>query len=233
VNRFGSSLSDPLAGLDEPVRRYFAHAISPGVPPPRSVRLSMTGRIKADLWLPFRADEEIDGRSFSWRARVGLGRLTLVRIADSYAHGVGSTEGLLFGRRPLFHSADEDTARSAAGRTALESAVFAAPTVLPERGVAWRAERDDTIVGRFDLPPERPEVELRIDTDGAITQASAARWGPLDEGGHDYVQCGCEVHAERRFGGLTVPSELTVSWHFGSPRQAPYMRAQITGAEPI
>jgi hypothetical protein len=41
------------------------------------------------------------------------------------------------------------------------------------------------------------------------------------------------VHAERRFGGLTVPSELTVSWHFGSPRQAPYMRAQITGAEPI
>jgi hypothetical protein len=44
---------------------------------------------------------------------VGLGRVTLVRIADSYAHGVGSTEGLLFGRRALFHSADEDTARSA------------------------------------------------------------------------------------------------------------------------
>jgi hypothetical protein len=33
--------------------------------------------------LPFRAEEEIDGRSFTWRARVGLGRLTLVRIADS------------------------------------------------------------------------------------------------------------------------------------------------------
>jgi hypothetical protein len=222
-----------LDGLDEPVRRYFAHAISPGGPPPRSVRLSMKGRIKADLWLPFRADEEIDGRSFSWEARVGFGPLTLVRIADSYAHGVGSTEGLLFGRRELFRSADEDTARSAAGRTALESAVFAAPTVLPERGVAWRAESDDTIVGRFDLPPERPEVELRIDPGGAITRVSAARWGPLDEGGHDYVQCGCEVHAERGFGGLTIPSRLTVSWHFGSPRQAAYMRAEITGAEQI
>jgi hypothetical protein len=222
-----------LDGLDEPVRRYFAHAISPGVPPPRSVHLSMRGRIKADLWLPFRADEEIDGRSFSWRARVGLGPVTLVRIADSYAHGVGSTEGLLFGRRALFHSADEDTARSAAGRAALESAVFAAPTVRPERGVAWRAESDDTIVGRFDLPPERPEVELRIDPHGAILQASAARWGPLDEGGHDYVQCGCDVHSERRFGGLTIPSRLTVSWEFGTPRQAPYMRAEITAAEPV
>jgi hypothetical protein len=222
-----------LDGLDEPVRRYFAHAISPGGPPPRSVRLSMKGRIKADLWLPFRADEEIDGRSFSWEARVGLGPLTLVRIADSYAHSVGSTEGLLFGRRALFHSADEDTARSAAGRAALESAVFAAPTVLPGRGVAWRAESDDTIVGRFDLPPERPEVELRIDAGGAITQASAARWGPLDEGGHDYVQCGCEVHAERRFGDLTIPSRLTVSWKFGSPRQAPFLKAEITWAEPI
>lgn len=222
-----------LDGLGEPVRRYFAHAISPKVPPPRRVRLSMRGRIKADLWLPFRADEEIDGRSFSWRARVGLGPVTLVRIADSYVHGVGTTEGLLFGRRELFRSADEDTSRSAAGRTALESAVFAAPTVLPERGVAWRAESDDTIVGRFDLPPERPEVELRIDPDGAITRASAARWGPLDEGGHDYIQCGCEVHAEHRFGGLTIPSRLTVSWEFGTRLQAPYMRAEITAAEPV
>ena len=192
----------------------------------------MTGRVKADLWLPFRAEEEIDGRSFSWRARVGLGPLTLVRIADSYAHGVGSTEGLLFGRRPLFGKADEDTARSAAGRAALESAVFAVPAVLPQRGVAWRAEGDGVIVGRFNLPPERPEVEVRIDSQGAVEQVSAARWGPLDEGRHDYVSCGCEVHAERRFGSLTIPSSLTVSWQFGTPRQAPFFKAEITAAEP-
>jgi hypothetical protein len=66
------------------------------------MRLQMSGRVKADLWLPFRAEEEVDGRSFSWRARVRLGPVTLVEIADGYAHGVGSSEGLLFGRRPLF-----------------------------------------------------------------------------------------------------------------------------------
>jgi hypothetical protein len=222
-----------LAGVDEPVRRYFAHAIATGAPLARAMHLKMSGRVKADLWLPFRAEEEVDGRSFSWRARVGLGPLTLVEIADGYSHGVGSSEGLLLGRRPLFAKADEDTARSAAGRAALESVVFAAPSVLPQRGVAWRAESDDRLVARFDLPPERPEIEVRIDSQGAIKQVSGARWGPLDGGGYGYIPCGCDVAAERRFGDVTIPSKLTVSWLFGTPRQAPFFKAEITAAEPI
>jgi hypothetical protein len=224
---------ESLAGLDEPVRRYFTHAIGAGAPLSRGMRLTMTGKIKADLWLPFRAEQEIDGRSFSWRARVGVGGLTLARIADSYSHGVGSTEGLLFGRRSLFASANEDTARSAAGRAALESTVFAPASVLPERGVAWRAESDSAIVGRFNLPPERPEVEVRIDSRGAVTQVSAARWGPLDDKRFDYIPCGCRVHAERRFGNLTIPSRLTVSWRFGLSDEAPFFRAEIDAAEPL
>jgi hypothetical protein len=131
-----------LAGVDEPVRRYFAHAIAAGAPLARAVRLQMSGRVKADLWLPFRAEEKVDGRSFSWRARVGLGPLTVVEIADGYSHGVGSSEGRLFGRRQLFAKADEDTARSAAGRAALESVAFAAPSVLPSAG--WPGARRAT-----------------------------------------------------------------------------------------
>ena len=80
---------------------------------------------------PFRAEEEVDG-------------------------GVGSSEGLLFKRRPLFAKADENTARSAAGRAALESVVLAAPCVLPQRGVAWRAESDERLVARFKPSPRRP-----------------------------------------------------------------------------
>lgn len=221
-----------LGGLDEPVRRYFTHAIRPGAALAPRVRLTMTGRVKADLWLPFEATEEVDGRSFSWRARVGLGPLTLLRIDDGYAHGVGSTEGRLFGRRSLFHSADEDTARSAAGRAALESVVFAPASVLPEHGVAWHAESDDALVARFDLPPERPEVEVRIDPHGAVRSVSAARWGPAGDGSFEYVPCGCEVHAERAFGDLTIASSLTVSWRFETPRQAPFFKARISAVEP-
>ncbi len=53
-----------LAGLDEPVTRYLAHAIAEGTPLAPAVRLRMTGRIRVRSWLPFTADQESDGRSF-------------------------------------------------------------------------------------------------------------------------------------------------------------------------
>jgi hypothetical protein len=98
----------------------------------------------------------VDGRSFTWRALVGRGRLTPLRVTDRYADGAGRTEGRLFGRVTLFATADLDTARSAATRTAIESVVFAPPSVLPGSGVDWRAESKNVIVARFDLPPEHP-----------------------------------------------------------------------------
>jgi hypothetical protein len=45
-----------LDGLDEPVRRYFSHALGPGAEVGDRVRLAMRGRIKVGVWLPFRAD---------------------------------------------------------------------------------------------------------------------------------------------------------------------------------
>jgi len=90
-----------LAGLDEPVTRYLAHAIAEGTPLAPGVRLRMTGRIRVRSWLPFTADQESE----------------------------------------------------AAGRAALE-AVFAPVGLLPQRGVAWRAEGDDAIVARWEVPPE-------------------------------------------------------------------------------
>jgi hypothetical protein len=209
--------------LDEPVRRYFAHALHGGAERASGVRLAMTGRIKVGAWLPFTASQECDGRSFAWRARVGFGRVTLLTVLDRFADGAGSTEGRLFGRRRVFGAEGEDTARSAAGRAALES-VFAPMSLLPERGVAWRAESDGIVVAGFGVPPERPEVRLRIDDEGALLSASALRWRDREAG---YVECGCEVRAERRFGDVVVPSSVRVGWWFGTPRYAPFFEAEV------
>jgi hypothetical protein len=66
---------DMLAGLAEPVRRFFSHAISDGASLAHGVRMAMSGRIKVGLWLPFTAEQTVDGRTFEWRAprRVGTG----------------------------------------------------------------------------------------------------------------------------------------------------------------
>ena len=210
--------------LDEPVRRYLSHAVGPGAERAAGVRLAMQGRIRVGAWLPFIAMQECDGRSFAWRARLGLGPVTVLTVLDRFADGVGSTEGRLLGRRRVFGDEGPDTSRSAAGRAALES-VFAPMSLLPDRGVAWRAEGDDCVFATFDVPPERPELRLRIGRDGELVSVSAPRWRGADAG---YVACGCEVRAERRFGGLTVPSHLRVGWWFGTPRYRPFFEARVT-----
>jgi hypothetical protein len=223
---------DMLAGLDEPVRRYFSHAISDGAALPTGVRLAMSGRIKVGLWLPFTAEQTVDGRSFAWRARVGWGRLTPLRVTDRYADAAGSTEGRLLERVTLFHAKDINTTRSAATRAAIESVVLAPPSVLPGRGVTWRAETDNVIVACLDLPPEQPEIRLRIDEHGAIRTVSALRWGNAGEKTFQYIPFGGEVQAERRFGDLVLPSTLSVGWWFDTPRYAPFFRAEITAVTP-
>src|SRR5687767_6429804 len=107
--------SDMLAGLDEPVRRYFSHAIRDGAALPHGVCMAMSGRIKVGVWLPFTAEQTVDGRSFTWKARVGPGRFTPLIVTDA----AGSTEGRLLERVTLFHAHDQDTARSAAARAAI------------------------------------------------------------------------------------------------------------------
>jgi hypothetical protein len=208
------------------VRRYLAHAIGEGAPLTAGVTLEMSGRVKVGAWLPFTAREECDGRSFRWRARVGWGPLAPLRVVDRYASGAGATEGRLFGRTRPFHAAGEDTTRPAAGRAALE-AIWAPAALLPHTRVAWRAESDTHIVAAWDVPPERSEVHLRIDGDGAVRSASVLRWGNAGQKAFGYIPCGCDVRAERRFGDLVVPSAVTVGWWFGTPRHAPFFAAEI------
>ena len=219
--------------MPEPVQRYFSHALPAGPRPggvaAAGVRLRMTGRIKLGLWVPFTAHEECDGRSFAWRARVGP-----LHVTDHFADGAGDMRGRLLGRLTVFDVSSGDVTRSSAGRAALE-AIWCPVALLPDRGVTWRAEADDLIVATWDVPPERPELRLRIAPDGRVREASALRWGNAGRKEFTYIPCGSEVHAERRFGDVVVPSEVTVGWWFGTPDYEPFFTARINdvrGARP-
>ena len=229
ASRFAPHLLD---GLDEPVRRYFTHALRPGASLHPGMRLQMSGRIKVRRWLPFRAVWEGDGRSLTWNATVGPGGRPLLRVVDRFAAGAASMDVRLLGRIGLVHAADEDTARSAAGRAAVE-ATWAPAGLLPRRGVSWRAEDDDHIVATWDVPPECPEVHVRIDADGAMRSSCVMRWDNGEHGRRGYIPCGGDAHAERRFGDVVVPSRLTAGWWYGTPRYDPFFEVEIHAAEPI
>jgi hypothetical protein len=105
--------------------------------------------------------------------------------------------------------------------------------VLPDRGVSWRAESDEELVASFDLPPERPEVHVRINEEGAVRSQVASRWGNAGQKAYEYIPCGGEVHAERRFGEFVIPSRVTASWWYGTPRDARFFEAEMLDLAPI
>jgi hypothetical protein len=216
-----------LGSLGEPVRRYLGHALRPGAPLRPTVRLTMAGRIKVGAWLPFSAEEELDGRSFRWSARVEAGRLTVLRALDRFADGEGRMEVRPGGRLPLIAAHGPDTDRSAAARAAVE-AIWSPAALLPQRGVRWSAQGADHIVAAWPVPPEHPEVHLEIDAHGAVRSAWVMRWRS-----GEHVPCGATVHAEERFGDVVVPSRVTVAWGFGTPDAAPFFEARVLDLEPV
>jgi len=152
--------------IDEPVRRYFQHALGSEADAGRRMRLRLRGRIKVGVWLRFDSVWEGDALSFSWRARAGPGPLRLLDVHDQFADERGSMRVAVRGFE-LVDAHDEDTARSGAGRAALE-AVWTPAALLPERGVRWCAESTTEIVAAWDVPPERPEVHLGIGLKGEL-----------------------------------------------------------------
>jgi hypothetical protein len=218
-----------MTTLPAPVLRYLRHALGDEGPVPSGVRVTMAGRIKVGRWLAFDAEQEFCGHDYEWRARAGFGQLKALRVVDRYAAGSGSTEGRLFGRLRFMHADDENTARASAGRAGAES-VWVPGTLLPGPGVSWRAESDELIVADVFVAPEQVELRLRIDGAGAVRSMSIMRWGDVGQDGFGYIPFGGEVRAERRFGSLVIPSELTVGWWYGTPSYDPFFEATLLSA---
>lgn len=220
-----------LKELEEPVQRYLNHALAPGAIIAGRRRLSMAGRIDIGRWLAFDAEQEMrrNDHGFTWTARAGIGGLRPLRVVDRYRLGTGSTEGRLFGLLRFMHADDQNTARSAAGRAAAES-IMDPSSLLPDNGVSWKAERDDLIVARFDVPPERAEVRLRIGNTGALHSVEIMRWGNTEQEEFGYIPFGGNIHAERRFEDLVLPSELTIGWWYGTARYRPFFEATVHDA---
>jgi hypothetical protein len=216
--------------LDDAVRRYFDHALGgqAAAGAPRRVRLRLGGRVKVGVWLRFDSVWEGDGRSFSWRARAGPGSWRPLSVHDQFADRRGAMRVAVRKRR-LVDVHDEDTARSGAGRAALE-AIWTPAALLPEQGVRWSAASDSEIVATWAVPPERPEVHIGLGPDGAVRFTRALRWRDRE---HGYAPFGADVHEERTFGAVTIPSRLTAGWGHGTSAWSPFFEAEVLGFEAV
>lgn len=166
-----------VADLPDPARRWLTRVVPAGVPTHGAVVLHMTGQLRlGPRWFDLRAEQILrPGVGFVWRPVVG-GRVVRFTGADLL---VGSEARMVFrlhGLVPVVDAAGEDVIRSAAGRLAGETVVWAPQALVPEAGARWvgvDADRARVIVpsAGHDI-----EVEITVDDDGILQSLCFDRW---------------------------------------------------------
>lgn len=220
---------DMTADLDEPVRRYFLHAIAPGTPLASYVELEMNGSFRqqpdAD-WLPMQASQIISAEGFIWQARVGKG-LTRFSGADYYAQNRGRVKFFLWGLIPLVDAQNSNINRSSVGRLCIEY-IWLPSALLPQNDVAWRAISDDTIQANFEIDNEPITLTLHIDDYGKLLGISLPRWSDnTADKNWQYIPFGAEIQAEATFDGYTIPAQMNVGYWLGTDKYWTFFQATI------
>jgi hypothetical protein len=221
-----------VADLPAPVRRYFLHAIQPGTPLARAVRLEMAGRMRlgADQgWMPFRARQILaPPAGFAWDATMGTGLKRFVG-ADTYSRRRGKAAFRLWDLIPVGRSGP-DVSRAARGRLAIE-AIWHPASLLPQRGVTWSSTDNWMARAIIAIDGEAIPLTLLIAPDGHVQSVTMERWGDLTEDGRfTLIPFGADCSGESTFGGYTVPSRLRVSWWYGTDHAFDFFHAEVAQA---
>lgn len=210
---------DRMADLPEPVRRYLRHAIAPGAPLARIVRLEMDGSMRprpGGQRVALAADEILAPHvGFRWTARAHMFGLP-VRVRDQYVENEGRLGVTVLGVIPVVRETGTDVTRSSRGRLVAE-AVWC-PTALVGPDVRW--EGVDADRARFTLTVDGYgiPVTIRVGRDGALREVTLERWGAVDVPKPQLIPYGFEVHEEATFGGVTIPVRVRGGWWYGTER---------------
>ena len=207
---------EELAGLPDPVARYFLASIAPGALLAQAARLEIRGHLKIGRWLPFSSTEVLDPqRGFLWRARVA-GRLVVG--SDRYFERSAAMHWSILGLVPVIRAEGPDLARSAAARAGGEG-MWLPTAMLPRFGVNWTAQSDNAVTARFSVDHCPMEIHYGLDVHGRVRSVLFDRWGDPDRSGAwGWHRCGGDVTAYHTFAGLTIPGAGRFGWHYGTSR---------------
>jgi hypothetical protein len=215
--RGAGGVFDPesVAGLPEPVQRYFMHAVAPGTVLASHAVLRMRGEIvlrEGSAPLAMEADQILSPpHGFIWRARIGRGLLRMSGF-DRYSSGTGEMRWSVWGLVPVVRATGADVTRSAAGRLAGEG-LLVAPTMLPARGVVWQAVDEHTARAVVDVDGEAVSILLSVDATGRMQRVVIERWnGDPANGPIGYLPFVVQFEGDVSFDGYRLPRRLRAGW---------------------
>lgn len=221
---------DALADLPAPAQRLLHRALTPGMMLTPTVVLEMEGTIRLKAWTPFRGREVISaGTGFVWEATAGKPPLA-VKGGDTFLRGTATLDFRLWRLVPVARASGSDTARSAAGRLAAETVVWAPQALTPQLGATWTPI--DTTLANVTLRAGEhvATVTVTVDAHGRLQEVSTQRWGNPDSGEFGFYPFGGAVEEHADFDGVTIATVGRVGWWWGTERQADgeFFRYRIT-----
>lgn len=214
-----------VAGLPEPARRYFVHAILPGAPLLTVAEVEMAGRLalgtkERPRYIDMEADETLAApRGFIWAMEGGRG-LSRISGSDSGAW----TRFWLAGLLPVARlGGTNDHARSAFGRMVAEAVFWTPAALLPGADVRWSAVDEVTARVSVEYGNLSQDVDLTVDAEGRATEVVFMRWSDANpEKRHRLQPFGGTLSQYRRFGGFRMPTHVEAGNHFGSDDYFPF-----------
>jgi uncharacterized protein DUF6920 len=75
-------------------------------------------------------------------------------------------------------------------------------------------------------------ISLTLSAEGAVKSVVTQRWSDANPAKrYQWQPFGGMVHAEARFGGYTIPSQIEAGNHSGTPEYFAFFDVRITGAD--
>lgn len=222
-----------LEGLPEPAQRFLAASVSPGAVLVPTVILEMEGEIRLRDWTGFRGRQVLSaGKGFVWEAAASEGFLSF-RGGDTYWRGKGFLDFRLWGLIPVVRGSGPGVDRSAAGRLAVETVVWAPQAVTPQMGVAWTPIDSDSATVGVPVPNGNVDVEVSVDQSGYVRQITMERWGEPGQEPYGLYPFGGDLEQHTDIGDVVIATEGSVGWFRGTGRQeeGEFFRFRITDAE--
>lgn len=228
----GPYRAEELAGLPEPVQRYFRAVLREGDPRVIAVHIDHAGTFnlgeKAPNWRPFHSHQFVSPYppQFDWDARVSLLPGVDAFVHDAYAGGEGLLHVEALGLVPMVDL--HDTPEIAVGELQryLAEGVWHPYSLLPAAGVEWTPIDAESARATLRCGKTVASLIFHFDVDGLVTSVRAEERFRMVDGvpvATPWEGTFRDYHVRQ---GMLVPLEGEVAWILPEGRW-PYWRGRI------
>ena len=222
--------------LPPAAKRYLLHAILPGTPLAKRVKMKMSGTLRredAQVWIPFEAEEILaGGDGLVWKAKLKTGEDSWLDGAEYYFRGKGQ---ISFFRHRFIPSVLESSLvvdRSMAGRVLIES-IWLPPAFLPQRAARWENMDKSRAKVTLSIDDLSSTMIVTVEDDGGLREVVIPRYHQGEERKIEkagWRPFGIKVEEEKTFEGYRIPTKISAGWWYGTGRYTEVLRAEVKEA---